>query len=148
GLLALRGNWQGFLLALAAALAVPWWLEQTPLISLDLADWLRNGLAALLGLALPFLAALALRRGAARPLLASVLGAAPRPSGWLAWCLALGLLLSLALALPWALGLVFDPRYRDFVTAGLAPALLALALLPRGGGAQRAEAVLAATLGL
>jgi len=147
-LLALRGDARGFALALVTALALPWWLEQAPPLSLDFADWLRSALAALLGLALPPLALLALNRGRTRPVLASLAGAAPPPAGWLAWALALGLLLSLLLALPWALGLVFDPRYRDFTTAAVAPALAALALLPQGAGPLRAERCCAAALAL
>ncbi|HKY95844.1 MAG TPA: hypothetical protein VJL84_11095, partial [Kiloniellales bacterium] len=146
--LAICGSWRGSALALVAALAVPWWLEQGALTSLDLADWVRAVLAAILGLALPLLGALALRQGERRPVLASLTGTAPAPAGWLAWSLALGLVLSLALTLPWALGLVFDPRYRDFMTAAVAPALAALAILPRGGGPEQAETAIAAALGL
>jgi len=147
-LLAVRNDARGLALAIVTALSLPWWCEQAPAISLDIADWLRNGLAALLALALPFLAALALRRGVSRPAIASVLGAAAAPRGALAWSLGLGLVLSLVLALPWALGMVFDPRYRDFVTAAIAPALAALALLPAAAGPRRTEAVAAAALGL
>lgn len=146
--LALCGGWRGFALALVSALAVPWWLEQAPIISLDLADWLRNGLAALLGVALPLLGALAMQRDLARPTLASLAGRAPRPRGWLGWSLALGLASSLVLTIPWTLGLVFDPRYRDFTTAAVAPGLAALALLRRGTGPQQAERAIAVVLGL
>jgi glucan 1,3-beta-glucosidase len=144
--LAIAPDWRGFALAAVTGLAVPWWLEQAPLISLDAADWLRAALATLLGLALPPLAALALRRDLSRPTLASLLGPVRRPAGWLAWSLGIGLVLGLALALPWALGLVFDPRYRDFPTAALAPALAGLAVLPRPAAAGHPEAAFAAAL--
>ncbi len=135
------------LLAVASGIGAPWWVEQLALTSLRLDDWLRNLLALLLAVLLPLLAAVALARAQPRPPLASLLTAGPGPRG-LALALSIGLLATLLLAAPWALALVFDPRYRDFTSAALAPPIVALALLRPAPGRRLAERCFAVGLAL
>ncbi len=134
------------LLALVAGLAVPWWIEQAPATSLDLADWLRALLALLLGLLLPPLAATALTHEGRRPTLAAMLGRGRQRLGfaerWLGW----GLVLSVLLLLPWLLGLVVDPRYRDFFNAALAVPVVSFLLLGAEPGPRLAERAIALPL--
>jgi len=134
------------LLALVTGLALPWWGEQAWHNSLDAADWIRAGLALLLGLGLAPLAAATLALGGRRPTLAAVLGLAPavarRDERWLGWALVLALLL----LVPWVLGLLFDPRYRDFLNAAMAVPAVAFLLLPVARGPRLAELAIAAVL--
>lgn len=135
------------LIALTAGLALPWWAEQALASSLDSADWVRAVLALALGLALAPLTVLALVRNERRPVLAALLGGAPGARG-LARLLGLGLLASLLLALPWALGLAVDPRYRDFFNAALAVPAVCFLLLRPAAGPRLAESACAAVLAL
>jgi hypothetical protein len=54
--------------------------------------------------------------------------------------------LALLLLVPWVLGLLFDPRYRDFLNAAIAVPAVALLLLPVARGPRLAELAIAAAL--
>jgi hypothetical protein len=78
----------------------------------------------------PVVAAAALARGQAIPPLEHVLGNADmRPRPWLARVLGMVVVVLAVIAVQAALGLTFDPRYRDFPSAPLTAAVAPLALI-------------------
>ena len=114
---------------------IGWTVENIPLENLTLGNWLRSLSFAGVALLAPVGCAAAAASGTVVPDLASMLGLA-RPRAPLALLLG-GLLIGLTLlALQLALGLDFDPRYRDFafapLTGGVSP-FLVLAILQRFG---------------
>ena len=149
-------------MAIVSGFLIGWTLANVPVESLTVGDWLRSLAWAGAALASPVIGAAALASGTSAPTFAQILGrAAQRPRNPVA--LALGvLLIALAiLAVQAALGLVFDPRYRDFPFASLsgatAPLLLVIKRKPAIKGtllarwkrhlqAPAAESAVAATL--
>jgi glucan 1,3-beta-glucosidase len=128
-------------LALAAIAAVSgitagWTFAAVPVESLGLGGWLRSVTLAVLALAVPLACAAALANQIALPGFAAAIGpSAPvrrEPlERWLSW-----LLIALfILAMETALGLAFDPRYRDFafapLTSAAVPFLLLASMSPR-----------------
>jgi exo-beta-1,3-glucanase (GH17 family) len=131
-------------MAIVSGILIGWTVANVPVESLTLGDWLRSLAWAGAALASPVIGAAALASGASAPTFAQILGrAAQRPRNPVA--LALGvLLIALAiLAVQAALGLVFDPRYRDFPFASLsgatAPLLLVIKSKPSIKGALLAR---------
>jgi exo-beta-1,3-glucanase (GH17 family) len=127
-------------------------IEKVPVESLGAGGWIRSIALVLLAAASPLVASAALMRGLSIPSFAAVL-ATLRPRMTWQWTTASGwLLVALTLlAVQVALGLVFDPRYKDFPYAPLSAAivpLLLVSLLAPASGARRgtAEIVAAATL--
>jgi exo-beta-1,3-glucanase (GH17 family) len=140
-------------IAAAAGTFVPLAAEKVPLESLGVAGWFRSGALLTLAIACPVAASAALMRAISFPAFANVL---TRPTK-LDWRLTpvLGLLLvALTLvAIQVALGLVFDPRYKDFPYAPLTAAIvpffvLSLFRMPAKGPRAVAEHVAATTLAL
>jgi hypothetical protein len=121
--------------ALVAGVLLGWTLEKAALEGRGIGGWLRSFTLAALAIAAPVVAAAAAMRGAALPSFAQVLGGADRRPDRLAFVLGLVLVALCAMALQLALGLVFDPRYRDFafpaLTAATAPYLLLAFMNPR-----------------
>jgi exo-beta-1,3-glucanase (GH17 family) len=137
-------------IAVVSGTLIGWTVAAVPLESLTVGDWLRTGAWAAVALLLPIVGAAALAAKTGTPTFAQILGRrGTRPVDPLA--LALGVLLVVlgVLAVQAALGLTFDPRYRDFP---FAPLIGALAPLLRGGEwgwwpkAPAAETAMAATL--
>jgi exo-beta-1,3-glucanase (GH17 family) len=144
------------LMAAVAGIAIGWTVEKVALESLGWGQWVRSGILLFAAGAAPLLAAVALMREAAVPRFGDVLVRQNRER-LAATALLLGLVLITVtvLAIQIALGLVFDPRYKDFPFPGLAAAVLPLSLLairrqPSGSGstAATAEILSALTLGL
>jgi exo-beta-1,3-glucanase (GH17 family) len=139
-------------MALGAGLLVGWAIENVPLESLTAGDWLRSLTMVALAVAAPLTGAAALARGASVPSFARLLGPAPlRPKG-VDLVLGLALMVLTVVAVQVALGLVFDPRYKDFPFAPLTAATvpyLVLAVLQRQRTGTRGivEAMFAALLG-
>jgi exo-beta-1,3-glucanase (GH17 family) len=147
------GRWIGVAATgLAAGVLVGWALANVPIESLGLDGWARSLLLAALAIATPVAGAAALMRRVTLPSFAQLIG----PAAWRVpdpLKLALGSLLILlcVFAIQSALGLVFDPRYRDFpfapMTAALVPFLVLSVTGPqREGRRGRAETVAAALL--
>jgi glucan 1,3-beta-glucosidase len=145
-------------IALVAGIAVPWGLANVAIESLGIGGFVRGAAFAAVALAAPVVAAMALAANLALPAFAGMLGrAAGRPRSGVACACGATLIAATVLAIQTALGLVFDPRYRDLeyvqLTAAIVP-FAVVALLGAGGsallGAKRrrgaAETVAAVTL--
>jgi glucan 1,3-beta-glucosidase len=140
--------------ALVSGSLIGWTIANIPLESLTLGDWLRALAWAVLALIGPIAGAAAVATGTAVPSFARVLArSAERRPAVPAWVLGVLLMALTVLAVQAALGLVFDPRYRDFpfapLTAAVAPFVFALRSWPRLRHLRAsAETVAAATLAL
>jgi len=138
------------LLAATGGVLSGWALAVVPVESLGLGGWIRSvALCAVSVLAAP-LSAAAIGMRLPAPGFADILADARRSQPWLTFGYGLVLIITTALALQIALGLVFDPRYRDFpfaaLTAATVPFLLQ-GLCVRGAGIRGvAETVAAAML--
>jgi exo-beta-1,3-glucanase (GH17 family) len=120
-------------MAAVSATLMGWTVENVPLESLTRGDWLRSLAWALVALVAPVVGAAGTVCGAAVPRFAGVLGdAAYGPRQPLALLLGMLLLALAVLAMQAALGLDFDPRYRDFpfapLTGAVFPFLVVFAL--------------------
>jgi exo-beta-1,3-glucanase (GH17 family) len=139
-------------IALVAGVAVPWGLANVAIESLGPGGWIRGAAFATVALAAPVAAAMALAGNVAVPAFARVsAGAAQRPRSRIAQANGLVLVAATMLALQTALGLVFDPRYRDFTYAQLSAAVIPFAVVALLGGRAagprgRAETIAAVTL--
>jgi glucan 1,3-beta-glucosidase len=136
--------------AIVCGTLVGWTIANVPLESLTAGDWLRSLAWVAVGLASPLLAAAAVPTGTNPPSFARVLGRSGlSPRDGLQWWLGVVLIATAVLAVASALGLVFDPRYRDFPFAPLTGAAVPMALAAtwkRRPQAPAAEAVTVATL--
>ena len=111
--------------AIAGGVLIGWSIANAPIESLGIGGWLRSlALCAVALLAPPFISA-AIMRGTPMPLFARLLGPASARSRDPA-ALAIGAVMMavMLLAVLTALGLVFDPRYKDFPFAPLTAAAL------------------------
>jgi exo-beta-1,3-glucanase (GH17 family) len=147
-------------IGLASGVAAPWALENVVIESLGPGGWIRGAAFAVVAFAAPVAAAMSLAANEAIPPFAHVLGRAydRRQTGFGVIARSSGLMLvaTTVLAIQTALGLVFDPRYRDFTDAQLSAAVVPLAVAvllgagfagPGNAGTRgRAESVAAATL--
>ena len=138
--------------ALAAGIAAPWAVADATTESLGAGGWVRGIAFIAVSVGAPIAVAMTLSRGVAIPSFARVLGrAAQRPGSSLAVAAGAILVAVTVLALQTALGLVFDPRYRDFtfapLTASVVPFAVASVVGMRGGAPLgRPERVAAVTL--
>jgi glucan 1,3-beta-glucosidase len=137
-------------LAIVAGALIGWTIENVPLQSLTMGDWLRSLAWTALALTSPIIGAVALGSGVKLPSFAQLLGRPARPPNPLRLLLGAALIASAVLSVQAALGLVFDPRYRDFpfapLTAAIAPFLLMVTSWRLRPKPAAAEAVIAATL--
>jgi exo-beta-1,3-glucanase (GH17 family) len=148
-------------MALGPGILVGWTIKNVPVESLTAGDWLRSLTMAGLAVAAPLIGAAALVRTERVPAFARILGPASlRARGHLSLALGLALILLCAIAVQVALGLVFDPRYKDFpfapLTAAVIPYLVLVLVGPWArkpedrkavGSRGMAETMLAALLG-
>jgi glucan 1,3-beta-glucosidase len=146
-----------FWLVVAAIALIPgaligWAVEKAAIESLGVGGWIRSLAWVAVSGAAPLLATLALAAGLAAPSFEKVLAhAGDRRRQALPLAVGAVLIVTGVLALEVALGLVFDPRYRDFPFAQLTAAavpylLLGFARPSQAGGRGVAEMVLAAVL--
>jgi glucan 1,3-beta-glucosidase len=137
-------------IAFAAGATIGWTVENVPLESLAFAGWAMSLAMAGLAVLCPLAAAVALTRGTGRPAFAAMLGGAP-PAERDQRALGVLALVLCVVVVALALGLTFDPRYRDFPFAPLTAAVAAFLVLALAGRAQQppsgtAEAIAAAAL--
>jgi glucan 1,3-beta-glucosidase len=126
-------------MALGSGILIGWAVDNVPVESLSLGDWLRSLTLAGVAAAAPLLGAAALVRRTNAPSFARLLGPQwDRPEG-LAAALGLALILVCLLAVQVALGLVFDPRYKDFPFAPLTAAAIPYLVLALVGLFPREE---------
>jgi glucan 1,3-beta-glucosidase len=139
-------------IGVAAGVAAPWGLADVAIESLGIGGWIRGAAFAAVAVAAPVTAAVALAANVAVPAFERIWGRpADRPRSRIALANGVVLVAATILALQTALGLVFDPRYRDFtfapLTAAAVPFLVVSLLGQRGTGARgRAETIAAVTL--
>jgi glucan 1,3-beta-glucosidase len=141
-------------IAAVSGTTIGWTIENVPLESLTMGDWLRSLAWAAVALASQIVGAAALASGARTPPLAVMLGRREvRPRDPLELALGVLLIVLAALAVQAALGLVFDARYRDFPFAALSGAVIPFFVLAAYAGtwklrvkAPAAETALAITL--
>jgi hypothetical protein len=137
-------------IALAAGMLIGWTVRNVPLESLGFSGWAMSLTLAALAIVSPLASAAALMRGIGTPRFSALLGAEPWPEQRLARILGLLALVLCVVAIALALGLVFDPRYRDFpfapLTAAVVPFLVLSLLLP--GVRALAEMIAAGVLTL
>ncbi|NVO13779.1 MAG: beta-(1-6) glucans synthase [Rhodoplanes sp.] len=140
--------------ALAAGMLTGWAAEKIMVESLGWGGVFRGTALAVTAIAAPIIGAALMVRGARPPAFVLALGARQdRAADPLVAAGAWLLVLVAVLAVQTALGLVFDPRYRDFpfaaLTAGTVPFLLLAVLQPAGPGLRGpAETAIAVVLGL
>jgi len=147
--------WLGITLSAAASgTMIGWTIASIPLESLTIGDWVRSLAWGAVAIAAPALCAMAVAAGVEVPSFARVVGrSTDRVEGRLAILLGLVLVALTLIAVQAALGLVFDPRYRDFpfpaLIAASVPFLVCKTSWPRLRSLQPgAETVAAATLAL
>lgn len=140
-------------IALAPGILIGWAVENALIESLGLGGVLRSAALVAVAIAAPLVAAAAMAAGASIPSFAQVLARAPdRLRDPLTFVLGAVLIAIGVLALERALGLAFDPRYRDFGFAPLTAAVVPYLVLgfTRGSSGTRgaAEKTMAATIAL
>lgn len=138
--------------AVAGGIFTGWAIERSVIESFGAAGIVRGAVLAFLALAVPVVASIALVRGETLPTLAEMLDTRDeRPATAVGLAIG-GLLILLTLAaIEGTVGLVFDPRYRDFPVAAMTAAtvpllLLRLVALRDSGRAGAAEIAAAALL--
>ena len=130
--------------AIAGGILIGWTIANVPIESLGVGGWVRSLAFAAVALLVPPLLSAATMRGMPMPRFSRILGPArERIRDPLALAIGGLLMAALLLAILVALGLVFDPRYKDFpfapLTAAAVPLLLHGLLMRRPAGARGAS---------
>ena len=124
-------------LALLPGILFGWTIETVLVESFSAGSWLRSLAFAATAAVAPLVCAWACAAGRPVPALASLLGGAGPRRGFLDWALGGTLIVLMLVAVEAALGLVFDPRYRDIpfapLTGAAVPFLVLLSTTPRSG---------------
>ena len=140
-------------LAFVPAVLIGWTIETVLVESFSPGSWARSlAFAAVSGLA-PVVCAAGFVAGRRIPAFAALIGGSGRRRDFLDWALGGTLIALMLVAVEAALGLVFDPRYRDIpfapLTAAAVPFLVLLAATRRVDGMRAAaESVAGAVLAL
>jgi glucan 1,3-beta-glucosidase len=125
-------------IALAAGIAVPWAIANVAIESIGFGGLVRGAAFAAVAAAAPVAAAMALAAKVAVPPFSRILSRpAEQAPGWIAWTCGAVLMAATILALQTALGLVFDPRYRDFAFAQLTAAAVPFAVVAAFAGPRK-----------
>jgi exo-beta-1,3-glucanase (GH17 family) len=135
--------WAGVaVMALVSGVLFGWTLETVPIEGYGGGRLLRMLLLTFVAGAAPVLAARACAKNQAVPAFAALLGGGSGRGDLLGCALGGVLVATVLLAVQAALGLVFDPRYRDFdfapLTAAVVPYLVLTLTAPRAKGSSRA----------
>ena len=111
--------------ALAGGILIGWTLENVPIESLGWGGWLRSLALTAIAVASPLALSAAIMRDTPMPRLSRIIGAAgTRSRDPVTILTGVILIATLLLAVQVALGLVFDPRYKDFPFAPLTAAIM------------------------
>ena len=129
--------------AIAGGLLIGWTLANVPIESLGVDGWLRSLAFAVVAILSPIAVSAALMRGTPIPRFSRILDPVSERAGDpLAFIGGIILIAAMMLAILSALGLVFDPRYRDFpfapLTAAVVPFVTHSLSLPRPAGSRGA----------
>ena len=129
--------------AIAGGLLIGWTLANVPIESLGVDGWLRSLAFAVVAILSPIAVSAALMRGTPIPRFSRILDpVSARAGDPLALIGGIILIAAMMLAILSALGLVFDPRYRDFpfapLTAAVVPFVTHSLSLPRPAGSRGA----------
>ena len=140
-------------LSFLPAVLFGWTIETVPMESFSFGSWLRSLAFAATAAAAPIVCAVACAADRAPPRFAALLGRSGERRDGLDWALGGTLVALMLVSIEAALGLVFDPRYRDIpfapLTAAAVPFLVLLASTPRLTGSRAiAETIAAAVLAL
>ncbi len=139
--------------AIAGGITIGWAIANIPVESLGIGGWLRSLAFCAVALLTPPFASAAIARGAPLPRFAALIGPRKdRSVDALTRVISALLIAAMMLAILVALGLVFDPRYRDFPFAPLTAAVVPLVFngllvrQPSSSGRSAAELAGAAIL--
>jgi exo-beta-1,3-glucanase (GH17 family) len=136
--------------ALVPGVLIGWALANVPLESLGVGGWIHSVIMVAVALISPVAAASALMRDLPVPSFSEVLGRTNGRPARVGWALGISWVVLCAIAVEVALGLAFDPRYRDFPFAPLgaaaAPFLILTLLGTRARRRELAEMVMAGVL--
>jgi exo-beta-1,3-glucanase (GH17 family) len=116
-------------IALAAGILIGRAVENVPLESLGAGDWIRSCAMVALAVVGPLLVAAALLRRTGAPAFADILARRAERKDMLAVLLGTALIVLSVVAVQVALGLAFDPRYKDFPVAPLTAATVPFLVL-------------------
>jgi hypothetical protein len=140
--------------AIAGGGLIGWAIANVPLESLGIGGWTRSLGLAVVAAASPLALSAAMSRGVQIPSFYRILNRpVDRMREPLALAIGIILIVTMVLSVQVALGLVFDPRYKDFpfapLTAAIVPFLVHSIVMPRlAGAAGAAERGAAAVLAL
>jgi exo-beta-1,3-glucanase (GH17 family) len=116
-------------IGLVAGIMTPWAFENVLIESLGAGGLIRGAAFAAVALAAPIVSVMMLSANETMPAFTRVLGRRDeRPAAFIVRAAGLVLVAATILAVQTALGLVFDPRYRDFTDAQLSAAAIPLAI--------------------
>jgi exo-beta-1,3-glucanase (GH17 family) len=136
-------------LAFLPAVLFGWTIDTVPVESFSVGSWTRSIAFATTAAVAPIVCAVACAAGRPAPPFSLLLGAHVERRDWLDWAVGGTLVALMLLALEAALGLVFDPRYRDIsfapLTAALIPFLFLSFSTPRAAGSRAMAETVAAT---
>lgn len=137
--------------AVAGGVLLGWAVENAPVESLGVGGWVRSSAMIAVGVLSPLVLTRAIMAGVPMPALARLIGPGDfRTNDRLAQAMGLVLAATLLLSLLIALGLVFDPRYRDFpfapMSAAVVPLLVHSLAVRRAPGHRGAAEMSAAAL--
>ena len=137
--------------AFVGGVLLGWTLENIPIESLGFGGWTRSVVLAAVAAAAPLVLSLAIMRGMPAPSFAGLLGPKSERAGESLACAIGAISIALLLmAFVVALGLVFDPRYRDFpfapLTAAVVPFLVHKLMVARPKGSRSAAETAGATV--
>jgi glucan 1,3-beta-glucosidase len=138
-------------LAFVPSVLLGWTIEMVPVDSYTTVGWLRSLAFAATAVAAPIACAAAYAAGRRQPSFAALLGRSGGPTDVVSVALGACLIALTLLSVLTALGLVFDPRYRDLPFAPQSGAVIAFLVLmvstPKPAGSRAvAEALVAAVL--
>jgi glucan 1,3-beta-glucosidase len=147
------GRWLAVAIAaLAGGSMIALAIERMLYESLGIGGWLTSAILVALAILIPPLAAMALMRGTGIAAFAQVLTRTEGKRAGLVVVLGWLAAVVTVMAVQVALGLVFDPRYRDFpyapLTAAVVPLTLVALLCPKPEGERNAERIAGLTLAL
>jgi exo-beta-1,3-glucanase (GH17 family) len=140
-------------LSFLPAVLFGWTIETVPIESFSIGSWLRSLAFAGIAATAPVVCAAACAMGRPPPTFAALLDRRSNRLDPLAWALGGTLIVLMLVSIEAALGLVFDPRYRDIafapLSAAVVPFLVLLFSTTRHGGTRAmAESVAAGVLAL